>query len=168
MSEFLGIKVLLRPWCDQDPGILESWNPKILGMLEFSGVEAPLLWAPCDCLPRLRPSLCGGDRKEPEPMVGRCSCVHGTCWSQLLPVCWSRCCVLLTGVPKILGELECLGVALPLGIVELAGEFVPKVCSGHSPEWKKPMPLVGQGSCVSGSHWSQLLPVLGQILCSHL
>lgn len=114
VSEFLGIKVLLRPWCDQDPGILESWNPKILGMLEFSGVEAPLLWAPCDCLPRLCPSLCGGDRKEPEPVVGRCSCVHGTCWSQLLPVCWSRCCVLLTGVPKILGELECLGVETPL------------------------------------------------------
>ena len=27
--------------------------------------------------------------------------------------------------------LECLGVELPLGVVELSVDFVPKVCSGH-------------------------------------
>ena len=31
----------------------------------------------------------------------------------------------------ILGVLEILGVELPLGIVGLAVEFEPKVCSGH-------------------------------------
>jgi hypothetical protein len=33
--------------------------------------------------------------------------------------------------------LEHLGVDLPLGVVGLAVEFVPKVCSGHwhKPEW---------------------------------
>ena len=49
-------------------------------------------------------------------------------WSQLLPV-FDRCCVFLTSDPTILGVLECLGVVFPLGAVE----FVPKVCSGHSP-----------------------------------
>ena len=33
----------------------------------------------------------------------------------------------------ILGVLEQLGMELPLGIVGLAVEFVPKVCSGHQP-----------------------------------
>jgi hypothetical protein len=33
----------------------------------------------------------------------------------------------------ILEVLECLGVELPLGVVGLAVEFVPKVCSGHCP-----------------------------------
>ena len=33
----------------------------------------------------------------------------------------------------VLGVLECLGVELPLGVVGLAVEFVPKVCSGHQP-----------------------------------
>ena len=33
----------------------------------------------------------------------------------------------------ILGLLEHLGVDLPLGVVGLAVEFVPKVCSGHWP-----------------------------------
>jgi hypothetical protein len=31
----------------------------------------------------------------------------------------------------ILGMLECLGVDLPVGVVGLAVEFEPKVCSGH-------------------------------------
>jgi hypothetical protein len=33
----------------------------------------------------------------------------------------------------IQGMLECLGVELPLGVVGLAMEFMPKVCSGHQP-----------------------------------
>ena len=35
--------------------------------------------------------------------------------------------------PLILGVLECLGVELPLGVVGLAEELAPKVCSGHQP-----------------------------------
>ena len=35
--------------------------------------------------------------------------------------------------PGILGVFECLGVDLPLGVVGLAAEFKPKVCSGHWP-----------------------------------
>ena len=33
----------------------------------------------------------------------------------------------------ILGMLELLGVELPLGVVGLAVEFVPKICSGYWP-----------------------------------
>ena len=33
--------------------------------------------------------------------------------------------------PGIPGMLEYLGVELPLGVVGLAVEFAPKVCSGH-------------------------------------
>jgi hypothetical protein len=33
--------------------------------------------------------------------------------------------------PVDLGMLECLGVELFLGVVRLAAEVVPKVCSGH-------------------------------------
>jgi hypothetical protein len=33
----------------------------------------------------------------------------------------------------ILGMLKSLGVELPLGVVGLAVELVPKVCSGHRP-----------------------------------
>jgi hypothetical protein len=47
--------------------------------------------------------------------------------------CWGRCCVLFTSDPMILGVLEHLGVELPLGVVGLAVEFVPKVCSGYQP-----------------------------------
>jgi hypothetical protein len=35
--------------------------------------------------------------------------------------------------PLILGVLERLGVELPLGVVGLAVEFAPKVCSGCWP-----------------------------------
>ena len=45
--------------------------------------------------------------------------------------CWDRCCVLLTSDPMTLGMLGHLGVKLQLGVVGLAVEFVPKVCSGH-------------------------------------
>ena len=36
--------------------------------------------------------------------------------------------------PGILGVIKNLGVELPLGVVGLCAETVPKVCSGHSPE----------------------------------
>ena len=45
--------------------------------------------------------------------------------------CWCRCCVLLTYDPMILGMFGHLGVQLPLGVVGLAVELEPKVCSGH-------------------------------------
>jgi hypothetical protein len=35
--------------------------------------------------------------------------------------------------PLILDMLERLGVELPLGVVGLAMEFAPKICSGHQP-----------------------------------
>ena len=50
--------------------------------------------------------------------------------------CWGRCCV-LTSNPMILSVLECLGVELLLGVVGLAVEFAPKVCSGHLPRLKE-------------------------------
>ena len=49
------------------------------------------------------------------------------------PQCWDRCCVLFTSDSMILGVLECLEVELPLGVVEMAVEFAPKICSGPWP-----------------------------------
>ena len=37
----------------------------------------------------------------------------------------------------VLGVLEHLGVELILGVVELAAEFTPKVCSGHWPRQER-------------------------------
>jgi hypothetical protein len=72
----------------------------------------------------------------------------------------------------ILGMLEHLGVALPLDVVGLAAEFVPKVCSGCWPRQmgRNPMPLVWWSSYMPGSHQSLLLPVLGTnvVSSSHL
>ena len=56
----------------------------------------------------------------------------------------------------ILGVLECLGVELPLGVVGLAAEFRPKVCSG--------LQLRAEGTCATGragflSPWILLVPV---------
>ena len=42
----------------------------------------------------------------------------------------------------VLGVLERLGVELPLGVVGLAVEFMPKVCSGHR--------LRLEGTCATG------------------
>jgi hypothetical protein len=47
----------------------------------------------------------------------------------------------------VLGMLEHLGVALPLGVVGLAAEFSPKVCSGHWPRQ--------EGTSVTG--WAEFL-----------
>ena len=52
--------------------------------------------------------------------------------------------------------LEHLGVELPLGVVGLAVEFAPKVCSGH---WPRP-----EGTCATGQveflgAWVLLVPV---------
>ena len=49
----------------------------------------------------------------------------------------------------ILGMLDCLGVELPLRVVELAVEFVPKVCLGHRPRQTRRKP----------HHWSVRDPV---------
>jgi hypothetical protein len=62
----------------------------------------------------------------------------------------------------ILGVLEPLGVELPLGVVELAAEFMSKVCSG--PRLEGIRATGREEFLVSGSRWSQLLPVLGQML----
>ena len=48
----------------------------------------------------------------------------GSCRSQLLPVLGTD---VVSSSPLILGVLEHLGVELPLGVVGLAAEFVPKV-----------------------------------------
>jgi hypothetical protein len=54
--------------------------------------------------------------------------------------------------PIILGVLENLGVELPLVVVGLAAEFVPKFCSGHR--------LRSVGTCATGQadHWSGRVP----------
>ena len=83
--------------------------------------------------------------------------------------------------PVVLRMLECLGVELLMGVVGLVVELVPKVWStwewsflwlgslhprsAQGPDQKEPVPLVWQRSWVPVSYWSQLLPVLGQMLC---
>ena len=52
--------------------------------------------------------------------------------------------------------LECLGMELPLGVVGLAIEFAPQVCSGHRPRL--------EGTCVTGwvgslCPWFLMVPV---------
>ena len=58
--------------------------------------------------------------------------------------------------PGILGMLECLGVELPQGVVELAVEFTLKICSR---QWPRP-----EGTCATGQvdflgAWVPLVPV---------
>ena len=59
--------------------------------------------------------------------------------------------------------LECLGVELPLGVVGLAEEFCTQglLRAAAQKDRKEPVPLVWWSSCVPGSRWSQLFPVLG-------
>jgi hypothetical protein len=62
--------------------------------------------------------------------------------------------------PVILGKLECLGVELLLGVVGLAAECTPKVCSGHQPR--------REGTCATGraeflGAWFTLVPVTSGI-----
>jgi hypothetical protein len=64
------------------------------------------------------------------------------------------------------GSVKTPGSGAPSGCCGLLQSSHPTSAQGTSPYQKEPVPLVGQGSCISGSHWSQLLPVLlGQILC---
>ena len=80
-------------------------------------------------------------------------------WVPLVPV--TSCvgadvCVLLTSDPMILGVLEHLGVDLPLGVVGLAAEFPPKVCSGHQTTLEGPL-TTGQAEFLGT--WVPLVPV---------
>jgi hypothetical protein len=67
----------LRSWCDQASGILESWNPKILGMLERPGVETPLLWGLWNSPPPLQ-------HWPEETWISQVYWFTGTCWFQSL------------------------------------------------------------------------------------
>lgn len=65
----------------------------------------------------------------------------------------------------ILGILELMKVDLSLGVVGLASEFVPEVCSGHRLRPEETCATGWPSSWVPGSCWSQLRSVLGQMLC---
>jgi hypothetical protein len=64
--------------------------------------------------------------------------------------------------PLILGVLECLGVALPLSVVGLAVMFCAQGLLRvlAQTDQNEPVLLVWQSSCMPGSLWSKLLPVL--------
>jgi hypothetical protein len=103
----------------------------ILGVLEYLGMELPL--SVVGLAVKFVPKICSG-------CCPRSEGTHATSWVEFLgPAgpsyfqCWGRFCVILTSDPLILGVLECLGVDLPLGVVGLAAEFMPKVCSVHQP-----------------------------------
>ena len=63
--------------------------------------------------------------------------------------------------PVILGVLEGLILELPLDTMRLASESHPSSAQDTGLDQKEPVLLVGQSSWVIGSHWSQLLTVLG-------
>ena len=54
------------------------------------------------------------------------------------------------------GMLECPGMEFPLGVVGLDEEFVPKVCSGHSP---RPEATRATGQAEFLGAWVPLVPV---------
>jgi hypothetical protein len=61
----------------------------------------------------------------------------------------------------ILSVLESLGVEVPLGVVGLAAELAPRVCSGHRPKLEE--------TCATGQVeflgiWVPLIPVTPQCL----
>ena len=58
--------------------------------------------------------------------------------------------------PVILSMLESLGVELLLGVVELAAELAPKVCSGHYPR-RAGSRATGQAEFLPA--WVPLVPV---------
>jgi hypothetical protein len=113
--------------------LLKFCDPLILGVLEC--LEVSCLWVLYDWLQSLLPRSAQGtgpDRLEGTHATGLAEFLHA--WVplpvQVTPCVGGRCCVLLTSDPLILGTLEHLGVELPLGVVGLAAEFAPKVCSG--------------------------------------
>ena len=140
--------LILRSWCVRAPGsqsasgTLRSWFDHIPGILGSYGpgyVKVPGNGSSSVC--------CGtGFRVHTQsllrtPVQTRNNPCH---WSGRFPGflglagpsyfrCWGRCCVLLASDSMILGMLECLKVELPLGVVGLAAEFGPKVCSGSVP-----------------------------------
>ena len=119
--------------------LLESCDPVMLGL----GVELTLGVVGLNA--EFSPKVCSGHqprqtRRDPCYWSGGvpvCLGHAGPSYSQ----CWDRCCVLLTSDPMILGVLELLGVALPLGVVGLAMEFVPKVCHKESFYYMIPDPI---------------------------
>jgi hypothetical protein len=130
VSKLLGVKLPLGSW---DPGVT-----KPLGIL--CCVRAPGSGASSGC--------CRTGFRVPAQDLFRALAQTrwNPChWSGGVPVsldtagpsyswwCWDRCCVLLTSDPMILGEFECLGVELPLGVVGLAAKFGSKVWSGLRP-----------------------------------
>ena len=149
--------------CLYDPVFLGPCDPEILDVSEFLRVKLPLgpwdtgvtklLWS-CDPgyvrLPGSRDSsgYCGvGCIVYAQDMLGHWLWQTGkepSHWSGRVPAClvpagpsYSRfcdiCSVFLTSDPMILDVLGHLGAELLLGVVGLASEFAPKVCSGHHP-----------------------------------
>ena len=70
----------------------------------------------------------GSDWKETMPLAGW-GFLHS--WILLVPVTPSVVANVVASSPMILGMLEYLEVELPLGVVGLGTELMPKVCSGH-------------------------------------
>ena len=91
----------------------------------------------------------GPDRPEGTSVSGMVEFLHA--WVPLVPIIHGvgdRCFVLFTFDPLILGTLEHLRLRLPLGVVGMAVEFAPKVCSGH---WLR---QTRRNQC----HWSGRVP----------
>ena len=119
--------------------LLGSWDLMIQGMLECLGVELPL--GVVGLAVEFASKVCSGlqpDRLEVTCASGLAEFLHVCIPPALVTTSvGDRCRVLLTSDPLILGTLECLGVELPLGVVVLAAEFVPKVCSAPQPRPSK-------------------------------
>jgi hypothetical protein len=97
----------LRSLCGQALGILGSWNPKILAVIECLEVVPPLGTMGLSAVFETKLDQC---RPEEIWATGQpgflCPC---SCWHRLSGLFWNKCCVPLTSDPKILGVLGYLG-----------------------------------------------------------
>jgi hypothetical protein len=130
VSEFLAVKLPLKPWDpvmtkllgSWAPGLLGSWAPGLLGSWApgLLGSWAPgipgswacynawkwfLLWASWGCLLCLKAKYTSTKPKGPEPLVWRVFWVPAPAGSGRLWLFWNRCWIPLTSDPKILGLL---------------------------------------------------------------
>ena len=108
----------------------------------------------------LLPKFCSGHylRLEGTSPTGRTEFLGA--WVPLLPVTAGVGEDVTSSSPLILDVLEHLGVGLVLGVVTLAAEFMPKVCSGHQPRLEGTN-ATGRAEFLSA--WILLVPVTSNV-----
>jgi hypothetical protein len=121
MSEFLGVNMPLGPWDSGGTELRGSWDPGIQGSCYHGHARTPVIGASSACQGTYL--VVHAQHKLAHTRRNQSHCLGGVPAS-LFPVrpsyswgCLSRCCILLTPDPKILGMLEHLGVALSIVLI---------------------------------------------------